>query len=326
LTYEEFQEALRQKIIKELHFEDESIKFVPEGFTSDDPKIIQGIIETNQKFSGQASPYLLKDFFIIEKDFKGNSDVKIAQRVDLKAMYELEQKKGLDAVFYEIRKAFEEIDKSGVSPEKILQRDTLNYEDLRDQLIIRPLNYKLYMAELGDYVYRRTADVAFVLYHLLNYSKEAGISSIKIRREDLFRWNMNDRIEEVMKNALENTAKIFPAVVYNFKLNKQLDFLNDEFTREDLLNELIPGAFILSTKATTNGALALFYPGVCEKLLKIMDGPFAAVLMNINDVMIVKPKDPHIDKLLDGARHSGKMGEMLSTRLFIGNEKGINPA
>ncbi len=326
MTYNEFIETLTQKAQEELHYKKENIKFYPEGFTSNDPKMIQWIIETNQRFSGQDSPFLLKDFMTFEKDFNGSSEVKILQRIDLKSTYELAQEKGFDEAFNEIKETIGNVDSSGVLPETLLKRGTSSYEDMREQLIIRPLNYKRYMSELSEYVYRRTGDVALVLYHLLSHSKKGGINSSRIRRDELLRWNMQDKVDEVMKNALENTAKIFPAVVYNFKINKQVDFLNDEFTREDLLGEFLPGAFILSTEMTTNGALALFYPGVCEKLLKIMGGSFAAVFMNINDAMIVKRDNPHINAMLDIAKKSGSLGEMLSSRLFIGSENGINPA
>ena len=327
MTYNEFIDSLRQRAHDELHYENDDIKFYPEGFTSDDPKMIQWIIETNQRFSGQSSPYLLKDFMTFEKNFNNNSKIKFVQRIDLKSTYELVQEKGFDAAFEEIKESIQQVNSSGVSPETLLKRETSNYEDIREQLIIRPLNYKRYMNELSEYVYRRTGDIAFVLYQLLSYSKENGINSSRIRRSEVLRWNMQDKIDEVIKNALENTAKIFPACVYNYKENKQVDFLNDEFTREDITNkDFLPDSILLSTDITTNGALALFYPGVCEKMLKIMGGNFAAVFMNINDVIIVKQNNRHINAMLDTAKQSGKLGEMLSTRLFIGSDKGINPA
>ncbi|MBR1485686.1 MAG: hypothetical protein IJ597_00330, partial [Synergistaceae bacterium] len=291
-----------------------------------DPKMIQWIIETNQRFSAQASPYLLKDFMTLERNFKGNSEIKFIQRIDLKATYELAQEKGFDAAFNEIKESIEQVKTSGVSAETLMKRNTSDYEGIREQLIIRPLNYKRYMNELSEYVYRRTGDIAFVLYQLLSYSKENGISSSRIRRDDLRKWNMQDKIDDVMKNALENTARIFPAVVYDYAKDKQVDFLNDEFTKEDITNkQLSLNVILLSTEATTNGALALFYPGVCEKMLKIMGGSFAAVFMNINDVMIFEKNDQHINACLQAAKNPTS-GEFLSSRLFIGSDKGINPA
>ena len=326
MTYNEFIEALKQRSHDELHYKNEDIKFYPEGFTSNDPKMIQWIIETNQRFSAQDSPYLLKDFITLEKKFNESSTIKFVQRIDLKSTYELVQEKGFDAAFNEIKEAIEQVKSSGVSAEQLEKRATSTYEEFREHLIIRPLNYKRYMSELSEYVYRRTGDIAFVLYQLLAYSKENGISSSRIRRDDLRKWNMQDKIEDIMKDALENTARLFPAAVYNYAKNEQVNFLNDEFTKEDITNkEFLPDVILLSTEATTNGALALFYPGVCEKMLKIMGGSFAAVFMNINDVMIFDRNDPHINACLQAAKNSS-LGEFLSNRLFIGSDKGINPA
>ena len=326
MTYNEFIEALKQRSHDELHYKNEDIKFYPEGFTSNDPKMIQWIIETNQRFSAQDSPYLLKDFITLERIFNENSDIKFVQRIDLKATYELVQEKGFDVAFNEIKEALEQVKSSGVTAEQLEKRTTSTYEDFREHLIIRPLNYKRYMSELSEYVYRRTGDIAFVLYQLLSYSKENGITSSRIRRNDLIKWNMQDKIDDVIKDALENTARIFPAIVYNYAKNEQVDFLNDDFKKEDITNkEFLPDIILLSTDAATNGAIALFYPGVCEKMLKIMGGSFAAVFMNINDVMIFERNDPHINACLQSAKDS-PLGEFLSNRLFIGSDKGINPA
>ena len=109
MTYNEFIDNLKQRAHDELLYENENIKFYPEGFTSDDPKMIQWIIETNQRFSAQASPYLLKDFMTLERNFKGNSEIKFIQRIDLKATYELAQEKGFDAAFNEIKESIEQV-------------------------------------------------------------------------------------------------------------------------------------------------------------------------------------------------------------------------
>ena len=89
---------------------------------------------------------------------------------------------------------------------------------------------------------------------------------------------------------------------------------------------MLRGQILLSSSATTNGALALLYPGVVEKMMKIMGGPFNAVFMNINDVMIFDLKNPMASNYAEQAKESGKLGEMLSGKVYMCDENGVNPA
>lgn len=67
-------------------------------------------------------------------------------------------------------------------------------------------------------------------------------------------------------------------------------------------------------------------PGVAEKMLQVMGGPFLAVLMNVNDVMILKENDSRARMLAKQAKETnGEMGEMLSGMIYICDKSGIRP-
>ena len=134
--------------------------------------------------------------------------------------------------------------------------------------------------------------------------------------------------EKVMQAALENSMRLFPPCVHNFKLQKEVNFLSEGFSKEEIMFTspfTNKKQLLLSTFGTVNGAVALFYPGVIEKMMKVMEGPFLAVFMNINDVMIFERTDIASGRQFAGTAKSGsKLGEMLSGKLYLCDEKGIH--
>ena len=322
MTYTEFTEELRERIISELHCEPDAIKFYPEGFTSEDPSVFDWIIDTNKKFSGKESPFLLKDFLVIEHEPKNLTS--LMHRISLRDVYDKSEADGFDEAFAEIMNSVEGVRSSSFDTETLSKRGSADYEDMKSHLILRPLNYGMHMNELKEYVYNRTADIAFVLYHLIGDAKKS-LATSKITREELERWGMSDRRDEVMSAALENTARLFPACVYDNRMGKETDFMSAEISRENMVSN---GLIILSTFKVTNGAIALFYPNVAEKMRKIMGGSFLAVFMNINDALIFERNDSTAWRYASAAKNSrsDEYGEMLSARVFLCDEKGINPA
>jgi hypothetical protein len=147
----------------------------------------------------------------------------------------------------------------------------------------------------------------------------------KIKRDELNRWGMEGQEDRVMREALENTARLYPACVFDQRTGKEEDFLEKEFTKQDITFHAVYDQILLSTFKTTNGAVALFYPGVIEKMMKIMGGPFQAVFMNINDVMIFDKDDPMAYHFAQTAKESSKMGEMLSGKMFLCDGKQVIP-
>ena len=323
MTYQEFIEQVKEKAHSELSYELDLMEFLPEGYTSDDQKELEEIRFANKRFVGVEADCLLTDFLLLKKKDE-KSGVTHIQRLAIRKMYEGMKEEGFDAVFDEVRKSLEDIEKTGVQ-EAISRRSAAAvYDDIREQLILRPLNYKLHIHELKNCAYRKIGDFVLVLYQLLG-NADFALATSKIRRDELERWGMGDRMEEVMRDALENTARLFPPSVYNKTLQKEVNFLTEDFTKEDIVYEN-SNMILLSTKTTTNGAVALFYPGVIEKMMGIMGGSFTAVFMNINDVMILSRNDPRAAPCVEQAKHSSQMGEMLSGRIYLCNEKGVNPA
>ena len=313
MTYNEFIDYVMSKVKEELCDDCETIDFYQKGFTSDDPKMIEWIKDSNLRFAGEEGTVLLTDCLVVKK--KDDSGVINTQYIAARKLYEEVKTNGVDAVLTKVSKTK---NTSGTSAD---QQDKSVYESIRDQLILRPLNYSLHIRELKGCVYKRIGDFALVLYQLLS-NKNKMLATRKIQRDELKYWNMEEKAGQVMQDALENSAKLFPACAFDYSKRQEVDFLTADFSRKDIT--MAGNYFLISTFNTINGAMALFYPGVVEKLMKMMGGAFIAVFMNINDIMICDLDDPMAKQFAKTAGTSGPMGEMLSKRCYRCDETGFH--
>ena len=189
---------------------------------------------------------------------------------------------------------------------------------MKENLIIRPLNYSLHTADLKGYVYRKIGDFVLALYHRVGDANHKLMTS-KIFRWEVEKWGVSE--DQAIQDALENTARLYPASVYDKRTQQEEKFMEKEFTREDITMHLLQDILLLSAMNTPNGAVSIFYPGVIPKMMKIMGGPFQAVFMNINDVLIFDRTDRTAVNFLNQAKESSKMGEMLSSKLYLCDEE-----
>ena len=168
-----------------------------------------------------------------------------------------------------------------------------------------------------------------VILHLINMNQVISddghnLLTSKIKRNEMEKWRINE--DEVMRSALENTARLYPACVYDQRTQKEEKFMEKEFTRADITMQAPHGKMILlSSTRTTNGAAALFYPGVMQKMMKIMGGPFQAVFMNTDDVLIFDKNDNRASGFARTAKEGSMMGEMLSGKPYLCDGKQIIP-
>lgn len=161
-----------------------------------------------------------------------------------------------------------------------------NYEKIKDDLFVRLLNTKNHKRELSKAVYRVIGDIALVLYMQVG-QMNGRISSMKIRRDSLEEWGLEENV--VFDAALLNTYFISPPrmflwekLVYNPDYSGECFMdLNHEFClKKDNVGNC------LSTARRTNGAVAVFLPGVAKRLADLMNGDFYLVFTSIHEVMI----------------------------------------
>lgn len=319
----EYKEYLASIIValKETVAED-SIRLYIKGFrpTKNDEKVL--VKETNSKYFGKnTSVYLLGDTITITLPRTSDS---VETVVRVMPSLNFENKVSVETVVKKLGNDVDAILNSNKYIKEIERRASGNYETVRSQLVLRPLNFNRHVNDLQDAVYEREGDIAIVLYQLVHDS-ESNLLTSKIRREEVEVWGKREDLETVFRDAMDNTMRLYPAVVLDKETQQEIDFLKSDINSADDISTAF-GSILLSTTRGTNGAIAIFCNQVREKLHKLLGESFYAVFMNINDVMIVPKSNKSLARsYLANSKQSSDMGEMLSENIFISNKHGFAP-
>ena len=196
---------------------------------------------------------------------------------------------------------------------------TKGYDSLKEKLIVRPLNFRRYAEKLKHGIYMRYGDVALVLYAVLK-NDDYNLLTHMVDKTEILLWGKKGEEEQILKEALQRTAEQFPAYVFCRNETGSVNLMDGDYRREDVITPA--GGVMLSNEKGTNGAAAMFYPGVSKKIAEIMHGKYAAVFMNTTDVMIVKPDSPHLKGYMEMASEDNEFGEMLSGRKYLFDQEG----
>lgn len=129
-------------------------------------------------------------------------------------------------------------------------------------------------------------EIALVLYMQVGKA-ENRIASMKIRRENLNEWGLS--AETVFDTALLNTYFISPPRIYLWEeMLSNPDYSGECFM--DLNNDFQIDNYevrnCLSTVRKTNGGVAIFLPGVAQRLAHLLNGDFYVVFTSIHEAMI----------------------------------------
>lgn len=165
-------------------------------------------------------------------------------------------------------------------------KDLDNYEKIKGDLFIRLLNRKQHQRELSRAIYRVIGDMAMVLYMQVG-ELDGCINSMKIRKECLEEWELDENT--VFEAALRNTSLLSPPRIFMWeKLFYNPDYDGESFMSPDheLVMEKNSIGICLSTARRTNGAIAIFLPGVARRLAELLEGDYFIVFTSIHEVMI----------------------------------------
>lgn len=232
---------------------------------------------------------------------------------------------GMDVIVKDVVKRLQ-----GISRTDIIEKAKMisDYNKIKNYLFIRLINKNKYEADLTDSVYRTIGDIAMVLYVRMG-EIEGYTSSMKVKQHMLEKWD-RDR-DEVFEAALLNTYFISPPRIYCWE--KML--FDTHYEGENFMNLLSDypirrGAVgnCLSTVKRTNGAVAVFLPGVASRLADLMQGNLYLVFTSIHEVMIhneatVDPEDlRHV--LIDTIKETTPEEDVLTFHIYhYDRETGI---
>ena len=164
--------------------------------------------------------------------------------------------------------------------------DLKDYEKVKSRLFIRLLNADKNRTILKELVHHKIGDIALVVYYLAG-EKEGYVLSAKIKKSFVEKWGKD--ADTVFEAALINTYFISPPRIYHWeKMLFDKTYEGDNFM--DILGTYHPNKGIagncLSTEKRTNGAAAIFLPGVARRLSELLGSDLYLVFTSVHEVMV----------------------------------------
>ena len=165
-----------------------------------------------------------------------------------------------------------------------------DYETAKSRLFVLLINYDRNADILQNVVYKTLDDIALVVYAILD-EREGKLISTKILKSMVKKWGKNE--DDIFNEAIENTYRMSPPRFYILeKMLLNNNYSGDSFMNGDdtfQLNDRFVGN-LLSTTRQINGAIAVFLPGVAEKISEMLKSDFYMVFTSIHEVMIHSTK------------------------------------
>lgn len=190
-----------------------------------------------------------------------------------------------------------------------------DFDYIKDKLTVRLLPYEENKGKLEDVVYERFYDIAVVLY--ITISHEDGIlNTAKVKRSFIEKWNKTP--SELFPIAAQNVIRDQHPMIGDLTA-VVADNLEDVFLATPESISSYVGAALLTTSQKTNGAVAVFIPGVADKLVELFDGSFYVVFTSIHEVMIHKDGESveGMYRALDGTNRAFGQEDYLSSTVYF---------
>lgn len=281
MDYKDFCSELKIGILENAQWgiRESDYSFYPDGFTSENPEEIEFIHNTNLKYNHMESNILMGDYIVLNI-----TDAKSHCRFSATYLFEEFNLDGWDRIWYIIDENIKLIKDSNIN--EVTQK-IVDYSFAQERLIIRPINYSDNRFELRNAVYKKYGDIALVLYAVLYDNQEMGLGTFKIPKIIFDGWDKD--LDEIWNTALTNTNVMAPPRIY-MNVHECVAppytrgaFMAINSTIDHIEKHQVP---TLTTTKKTNGAIALFYPGVKEKLAELFGESYYVAFTSINDVRI----------------------------------------
>ncbi len=200
------------------------------------------------------------------------------------------------------------------------------YEQSRDRHILRPINYASGREELENCIYWKFGDIALVLY-LLIHETPGDCMTVKLNRGMVENWGIPDQV--LLTNALMNTRiKMPPRLFHGDDIGVGTDKRKGIFMPEDGKisielhtedeAECICG-YRLTTTRWLNGAVALFFPGVKERLAELIGGDYFVGFTSVHEAVIHPVNYKILGEMRAAIQHINAVfdeKEMLTNRIY----------
>lgn len=324
MEYNEFIDEIENHILENTkwNISEENYKLYRDGDIGTSEEELSMIRSTNIKYNHLESDTMVGDFIVLKAaEAESNSTL---CRFSVKNLYNAYVTDGWDKVDYIIDDNLKWAVNADVNA---ITDHMTDYAYIHEHLIIRPINYTDNRYELKDCIFERVGDIALVLYLLL-YDDERGLGTIKVPKSIFEEWKKER--SDIWQEALVNTNVWAPPRMYM----RERDMMDPPYDKGAFMAingklEKIDPLFapVVETTRKTNGAVAMFYPGVQKKISEICGGNYYVAFTSIHDVRIHPegsiPPRQILQSLKEINKGFNKPQEILSRKVFFYNvQKG----
>lgn len=190
----------------------------------------------------------------------------------------------------EIIRSYREIEPPPIDLDSI----SLEFEDIKDKVELRLVGAEMNRQRLKEAMYLPAGNGLVLIPYIKLADTHDGIMQCMITKEmaDLQKYDLG----ELFRCAMENTVEKYPPVfrdigemVLDFGNNRIADPRNEDFVLPE--NSMM---LVLSTEETHNGAVALFYPDMQQRIGEILGENYYVIPSSIHETMIV-PESSGVD-------------------------------
>lgn len=180
-----------------------------------------------------------------------------------------------------------------------------SYAATKDILIVRPIHIDAeFYGKYEDmpFMYRSISDIALVVYGIVA-DKDGILNTVKLPMELIEKWEKENEIDEydVFEQAMRNTEERYKAALYTNIFDIENTPILDCMLMENgyRVTELTDNTVaLITTMKKTNGAIAMWYSGVKEKISELYGGSsFYAAFTSIHEAMIHKAGTISVDSI-----------------------------
>ena len=156
-----------------------------------------------------------------------------------------------------------------------------NYEAVKDHLFIRVSNIKDKKDIMERAPYTLKEDL-MITYHIRIDTNDDSVASTIITNNMMEAYGVS--FSQLHKDAMENSVKIFPPVVQ--PLSSMIESLSQGFQneeRKDYNGEML----VITNETNVNGAAALFYPGIMDRISELIGGDYYILPSSIHECILL---------------------------------------
>ena len=174
-----------------------------------------------------------------------------------------------------------------------------NFDDIRDNIVMKLINYDKNKKYLENHVHKRIYDLAIVFYYIFE-TKDARQASIFIQNKYCKIWNID--VEELYEVAYNNTFNKFPVYIESMEdkiasvINMDADELFGKGGEDgNILDADAKGMmYVIGNSNDVNGAISFLANEKLDEFSSEIDSSFYILPSSIHELILV-PSETNLD-------------------------------